>query len=56
MPARKIQRLTNLRKLTPEKAAEARNLREVVEKDKDDIIAAGRRLLAEKHSSNRQRS
>jgi DNA-binding XRE family transcriptional regulator len=48
MAAKKIQRLTNSRKLTAEEAAEARRLRDLVEKDKDEIIAEGRRLLAQK--------
>ena len=48
MSAKKIQRLTNPRKLTTKEAADVRALREVVEKDKDEIIAKGRELLAEK--------
>ncbi len=48
MPAKKIKRVTNTRKLTAEEAAEARRLRALVEKDKDEIVAEGRRLLAAK--------
>ena len=48
MPAKKVRRVTNPRKLTADEAAEARRLRELVEKDKDEILAEGRRFLAEK--------
>ena len=37
-------------KLTPAEAAEVRRLRDLVERDKDEIIAEGRRLLAEKRA------
>lgn len=48
MPPKKVKRITNPRKLTVDEAAEMRRLRELVEKDKDDIIAQGRKVLAEK--------
>lgn len=48
MPAKNIRRITNSRKLTAEEAVEARRLRELAEKDENEIIADGRRLLAEK--------
>jgi putative transcriptional regulator len=48
MPSKNIRRVTNERRLTAEEAAEARRLRELVEKDKDEICADGRRFLAEK--------
>jgi DNA-binding XRE family transcriptional regulator len=48
MPSKKTQRIVNPRKLTPEEAVEARRLRALVEQDKGDILAEGRRLLAEK--------
>jgi DNA-binding XRE family transcriptional regulator len=48
MPSKKVRRVTNPHKLTAAEAAEARSLRELVEKDKDEILAEGRRLLAEK--------
>src|ERR1700690_3130380 len=48
MPSKQIRRVTNSRRLTADEAAEARRLRELVEKDKDEIVAEGRRLLAEK--------
>ncbi len=48
MPSKKVQRVITPRKLTEDEAAEARRLRELVEKDKDEILAEGRRLLAEK--------
>ncbi len=48
MPAKKIHRVITPRKLTEDEAAEARRLRDLVEKDKDEILAEGRRLLAEK--------
>ena len=48
MPSKKIRRVINTHKLTADEAAEARRLRELVEKDKDEIVAEGRRFLAEK--------
>ncbi|HUY32306.1 MAG TPA: helix-turn-helix transcriptional regulator [Pirellulales bacterium] len=48
MPSKKICRITNTRKLTADEAVEARRLRELAAKDKSEIIAQGRRLLAEK--------
>ena len=48
MPSERVRRIVNPRKLTDDEAAEARRLRELVEKDKDEILAEGRRLLAEK--------
>ena len=46
MPAKKVRRVTQPSKLTAAEAAEARRLRELVEKDRDEIITEGRRLLA----------
>jgi DNA-binding XRE family transcriptional regulator len=48
MPSKMVRRVVNPRKLTAEEAAEARRLRELVEKDKGEILAEGRRFLAEK--------
>lgn len=48
MPSKKVHRVTNPRKLTDDEAVAARRLRELVEKDKDEIVAEGRRFLAEK--------
>ncbi len=48
MPSNRLRRVVNPRKLTIEEAAEARRLRELVDKDKTEIVAEGRRLLAEK--------
>jgi DNA-binding XRE family transcriptional regulator len=48
MPSNRVRRVVNPRKLTVEEAAEVRRLRELVEKDKIEIVAEGRRLLAEK--------
>lgn len=52
MASKKTERIPNTRRLTQGGAAEARRLRELAEKDKDEIIALGRKLLAEKR--NRQ--
>jgi hypothetical protein len=41
MPAKKIKRVTNPRKRTAEEAAEDCRLRELVEKDKAEIVAEG---------------
>jgi DNA-binding transcriptional regulator YiaG len=48
MAAKKVHRVTNPTKLTVTEAAEAHRLRSLVAQDKDEIIAEGRRLLAEK--------
>ena len=48
MPSKKVSRVITPRRLTGDEAAEARRVRELVEKDKDEILAEGRRLLAEK--------
>jgi DNA-binding XRE family transcriptional regulator len=48
MPAKKIHRVTNTRNLTADEAAEARRLRELADKDREDIRAEGREFLAEK--------
>ena len=48
MAAKQVRRITNAHKLTTGEAAEARRVRELVEKDKDEIVAEGRRILAEK--------
>jgi DNA-binding XRE family transcriptional regulator len=48
MPAKKVRRVTHPQKPTAAEAAEARRLRELVEKDKDEVLAEGRRLLAVK--------
>jgi DNA-binding XRE family transcriptional regulator len=48
MPSKNVRRVVTSHKLTAEEAAEARRMRELVEKDKDEIIAEGRAFLAEK--------
>lgn len=48
MASTKIERVAKTRSLTQKEAAEARRLRELAENDKDEIIALGRKLLAEK--------
>jgi ribosome-binding protein aMBF1 (putative translation factor) len=48
MPHKKLRPITNPRKLTAAEAAEARRLRELVEKDKDEILTEGRGSLAAK--------
>jgi DNA-binding XRE family transcriptional regulator len=48
MPSKKVRRVVTSHKLTDEEAAEARHIRKLVEKDKDEIIAEGRAFLAEK--------
>jgi DNA-binding XRE family transcriptional regulator len=48
MPIKKFRRVTNPDKLSASDAAEARRLRELVGKDKDEILAEGRRFLAAK--------
>ena len=48
MASKQIRRVTNPHRLTVDEAAEARRLRALVDKDKDEILAEGRRLLAEK--------
>jgi ribosome-binding protein aMBF1 (putative translation factor) len=48
MAAKRPRRIVNSQKLTPEQAAEYRRLRERAEQDKPEILAEGRRLLAEK--------
>jgi putative transcriptional regulator len=48
MRSKKIHRVVTARKLTEDEAAEARRLRELVEKDKDEILAEGRQFLAKK--------
>lgn len=45
---KQIRRVVNPRRLTPGEASEYRRLREQVEKDKPEILAEGRRWLAEK--------
>jgi hypothetical protein len=45
---KQVRRITKPHRLTADNAAEARRLRELVEKDKDEVFAEGRRLLAEK--------
>jgi DNA-binding XRE family transcriptional regulator len=47
----KVNRVTNASRLTATEAAEARRLRALVEQDKDEIVAEGGRLLAEKRAS-----
>jgi ribosome-binding protein aMBF1 (putative translation factor) len=46
----------NAQKLTPEQAAESRRLRELVERDKPEIVAEGRRLLAAKRQREATKS
>lgn len=48
MASKKAKRITASRKLTDDEAAEARHLRELAAKDKDEILALGRKLLAER--------
>jgi DNA-binding XRE family transcriptional regulator len=48
MTPKKLRRVTNSQKLSAAEAAKSRHLRELVETDKDEIIAEGRRLLSEK--------
>jgi ribosome-binding protein aMBF1 (putative translation factor) len=48
MPSKKVRRIITPRKLTEDEAAEVRRLRALVAKDKDEIFAEGRKLLAEK--------
>jgi DNA-binding transcriptional regulator YiaG len=48
MPSKKVTRLSTGRKLTAEEAVEALRLRELVAKDKDEILAEGHKVLAEK--------
>ena len=50
MRAKKTQRVINPRKLTAEEVAEVRRLRALVDNDKDEIVAEGRRLRAEKRN------
>ncbi len=52
MPSKKVQRVVSPRKLTADEAAEARRLRELVEKDKVEILDEGRRILAAKRQRN----
>jgi hypothetical protein len=47
MPSKKVRRVTNPHKLTADEAAEARRLRELIEKDKDEIVTEGRLFLAD---------
>lgn len=51
MSSKKTRRIVNPRELTPQEAAEYRRLRALVEKDKDEILAEGRRFLAEKRQA-----
>jgi ribosome-binding protein aMBF1 (putative translation factor) len=48
MEPKKVLRVTNSKRLTPEEAAEARKRRDLVQMDKDEILAEGRAALAEK--------
>jgi ribosome-binding protein aMBF1 (putative translation factor) len=48
MSSKEIRRVTNPRKLTADEGAEARRLGELVEKDKDEIVAEGRRFMSER--------
>lgn len=48
MASKKIERIARTRRLTQEEATEARRLRELVEKDKEEIVALGRTVLAQK--------
>jgi DNA-binding XRE family transcriptional regulator len=50
MKRNKVQGVTNPSKLTATEAAEARRLRALVERDKDEIVAEGARLLTEKRA------
>jgi ribosome-binding protein aMBF1 (putative translation factor) len=48
MTSKNVRRVVNTRKLTSDEAAEARRLRDAVEKDKAEIVAEGHRMLAER--------
>jgi DNA-binding XRE family transcriptional regulator len=48
MTSKNVRRVVNTRKLTADEAAEARRLRDAVEKDKAEIVAEGHRMLAER--------
>jgi DNA-binding XRE family transcriptional regulator len=48
MPGKQVRRVTNPDRLTDDEAAEARRLRELVANDRDEILAEGRQVLAEK--------
>jgi DNA-binding XRE family transcriptional regulator len=48
MPSKKVTRVSTGRKLRAAEAAEARRLRALAAKDKHEIVAEGRTLLAEK--------
>jgi hypothetical protein len=50
MPPKKIDRIISSKRLTAEEAAEYRRLWELADSDKQEIIAEGRKLLAEKRS------
>lgn len=51
MPPKKIVRTISPKKLTAEEAAEHRRLRALVENDREEIIAEGRKWLAGKRRS-----
>lgn len=48
MVSKRIERITRNTTMTKEEAAKTRRLRELAEKDKEEIVALGRTLLAEK--------
>jgi DNA-binding XRE family transcriptional regulator len=50
MTPKKVRRITKTHKLTALEAAEAQRLRDLAEKDKDEIIEEGRQFLAEKRA------
>jgi hypothetical protein len=46
MTSKNVRRVVSTRRLTTDEAAEARRLRDAVEKDKAEIVAEGHRMLA----------
>jgi hypothetical protein len=48
MTSKNVRRVVSTRRLTTDEAAEARRLRDAVEKDKAEIVAEGHRMLAER--------
>lgn len=48
MASKKLRRVSRENKLTPDEAAEARRLRNLVEQDKHEIVAEGRKIVAAK--------
>lgn len=55
MASKRIARITRNTMLTNEDAAEVRRLRELAENDKEELVALGRSLLAEKRRRQAER-